>query len=208
MSNSVAEVVGERARSGRPWWQLCCGGCLFAILAIIVGVFILIQTLAGGGVSHQLTLPSNFPSQVVPFRMDLAQSIDYFKGENKSKMLRTIYAPIKLLNQLTGRSAQNASIAASTANGVSAFGADVRHIDSVTITWKNLQASPSEVITYYTNQFRKVGLTVSQTQNNTKEGEAVTGIEQGLFVHLALTGEAKTSVDKVVLVVSYSNKKN
>lgn len=205
------EGVSDSVRGGRPWWQICCGGCLLLILAVFVGGFILLQTIAGPGVTHPTQLPSNYPKDIVPYRLSEAQSISYLEGKSKSKIRETMYAPILLFSKFIG-SQSGEDIGALTEAGKSfdAFGADVQNTDSVTLTWKNLRATREEALVYYRDMLRSASpkLETSETSDETMRVEYLSGLRVGTMVQLQFQlGSDPQVIDEMVLAVTYSNKK-
>lgn len=210
-TGTSSEGVSDSIRSGRPWWQICCGGCLLSIFAIFAGGFILLQTIAGPGVTHPSVLPSNYPKDIVPFRLSEAQSISYLEGKSKSKIRETMYAPILLFSKLLGRqTGQDVGSLADAGRSFDAFGADVQNTDSVTLTWKNVRATREEVLGYYKKTLGDANprLETTETSDETEKSVYLSGLRVGTMVQLQIqSGSDPQVIDEVVLAVTYSNKK-
>jgi len=199
-------VISDTVRNGRPWWQICCGGCLLIVIAAVIGSFILLRVVTGPGIVQRTTLPPNYPRGLEPYHLNEASSIRYLQGKDKSKMLNTVYAPLKLFAKLSGQAAPDNSSVQQTGKVVDALGTDAQYIDTVTITWKGLKAKREDVVGYYQKLFTDAGLSIDSILGDAEQGDAITGIREGIFTQASLLPGSGTGTVDAELVVSYSNK--
>ena len=199
-------VISDTVRNGRPWWQICCGGCLLIVIAAVIGSFILLRVVTGPGVVQQTSLPSNYPKALEPYHLNEASSIAYLQGKDKSKMLNTVYAPLKLFAKLSGQAAPDNGTVQLDAAAVDALGTDAQYIDTVTITWKGWKAATPDVTAYYQKLFTDAGMKIDSAHGTVEQGDAITGVRDGMFAQISFLPGSETGTVDAELVVSYSNK--
>jgi hypothetical protein len=200
------EVIGSVERSGRPWWQMCCGGCLVVIVIFVVFIGFLMKSYVGQGSIKVLSLPDNFPKDIVPFHLNEVQSISVLSGASKNKIVRVLYAPFQLIaNVIKPDQAETKSEALETDAYIEAFSAGASRIDTVTLRWSNITATEEEIMSYYVNQFKQAQLKMEVVRED-DQTQTLTGIKNGLLAEVRVSHAVSSqAIEEVTLVVSRSN---
>lgn len=216
------QAIGGTVEEGRPLWLTCCIGCLFTVAAIIAGSFLVVWVFAGPGVVKLKSLPAGYPSDLKPYQMEKATSVEYLSGSSRGKMFQVMMSPVRLVNDLWPKkeeletgvvvSTEPLRIVWSVKSAKPETWFDrylqlAQGLDSVTIGWDGMNAPHEEVLKYYSELFKTTGLKPSSTMEDVTKTDFLVGTRQGaaMQVHL-LTKDGGETVDKAVVVVTYINK--
>jgi hypothetical protein len=196
------------ARSGRPWWKACCIGCLLLIIVVVVGGSLIVRMAIGPATTAVRDLPSNYPQDLQPYLLPQATLITYVPGTGRSRMMRAMLSPATFIAKLVGGSnSDQATTTADFAGAVDAYSTQLQTLDSVTVSWKNLQVPYSEAMAYYSDLFKRAGMTVQAYQNQTSNTNIVFAKRPGAAVQLNVTDDPTTpAIDDIELTVEYSVK--
>jgi hypothetical protein len=212
-ARAVEDRPGGDVVSGRPWFSICCIGCLLVIAAIGIGGFILLRVLTGPTSMTLTSLPDNYPKDLPLYRLEDAASISLVKGSQKSRMLQLLTGPAKLFVQATGGSASSsvgtdlASTTQDIKNAISAYSSQLEHQDTLTVTWKNLKASRLDVVRYYEDLFKKAGLKEQATRDDATATDLVFASRPDEAIQIDLQDLPDVSgIDELVITVDYSAK--
>lgn len=209
MTQGDAGAVGDSVREGRPWWQICCLGCLMILVAAVVGGFLLLQGVAGPGIERLAKLPSNYPADLQPYRLGDAASISYLQGKSKGKIREIVFAPVQLVEKfLTGAKEKTEGGEGDASRAFTSLGEDIKKTDTVTIVWKDLRADRDEVLAYYKQLFQKAGMTMQLEHEDNEPTYLLTGLRVGNYVQVNIEDAPDVSgIDGIIVAVTYSNQK-
>ncbi|MBI5655125.1 hypothetical protein HZC53_05760 [Candidatus Uhrbacteria bacterium] len=217
------QLVGEEAMEGRPLWLTCCIGCLFLAAAMVAGSFVAAVVFAGPGVASIKSLPEGFPSELNPYKIERATNISYLSGSSRGKIFRVLTAPVRLINDLWPKKIEpETGVVVSTApfrvvwsvqspkpeTWFDKYSLIAQGLDSVTMSWDNLDVSREELVGYYTDLFKSAGMKTSTATETTTRTDYLIGTKQGaaMQVHIQASTD-KTKIERAVVVVTYMNKK-
>ena len=194
----------KEVASGRPWFSICCVGCLLLIAAVGLGVFILLRILTGPSSVSLASLPETYPKDLPLYRLEDAYSISVVQGSQKSRMLKLLAGPAKLFGQLAGGEASSTQ---DIKNVISDYSAQLEHQDTATITWKNLKASRVEVVRYYESLFQKAGLREQAARDEATATDLIFASRPDEAIQIRLQDLPDVEgIDELVIIVDYSSK--
>jgi|GEM_PF-2905602 len=216
--NQVLDDLGE----GRPLWQTCCLGCLFALAAVIVGTLVVILLFGGTGIEQVKTVPANFPKEITIFKLESAKGITVLGGGQRGRILGIILSPIKLFKQFQrDKSELESGLIVSTAplriewlgkqaQPESWFDKALRlaeGVDTVSISWEDLPATRQDVLDYYQRMFAKAGMKTRSSVEASTRTDFLEATKDGLDVqvHVQAAADGK-NIDNLVVIVSYRNR--
>lgn len=214
MSDEGSDIqpYSETIRTGRPWWQVCCVGCLLLIVAVAGGVLFLIRS-SGQTSQSLMTLPANYPQDLQLYRIEDASSITFLPGKNKSKILQTISAPLKLFASALGMPA--ASVGSSTSpaaittasQALDVYGSKLEGMDSVLVSWKQIQASHQDVMGYYLGMVARAGMSVTTSTDALTGTDTVVAIRDDAVMHIRVQSIPDAQgLEQVVIAITYANR--
>ncbi len=210
-------AVGERVREGRPLWQTCCLGCLIAAAALVIAAVVVVRVFTGPGLENISKLPANYPSDLKLYRLDQATSMVLLRGQSRSKMLQTAASPLKLIETLfkgPNAASSEAGVSASSSALVQAddtlnrYSQQAQNMDTVTITWDKPNVTHLDVLKYYDNLFKQVGMTNRAVTEPTTATDYIVAARDNANMQIHLqTASDGTTISKLVIIVSYANSK-
>jgi hypothetical protein len=145
----MAMNTGEM-EAGRPWWKVCCAGCILLVFGFAVALFVVIHAITGPGIQHISALPENYPKDLVLFRIEDAASIRYLPGTNKGKMVDILAYPARWFSGASSTDAVSA--------GMEKYSDAMEGTDRVIVTWINLKTPREDVLRHYAELFKKTGM--------------------------------------------------
>jgi hypothetical protein len=159
----VEPPIGELTKQRSSFKRTCLTGCgciVFLIGAVVIGVKIFI----GSGPSTIKFLPANFPDSIPLYEKDSIEQMTFISGKYKDRSMeiaalfpKVILSPILL-------TLHRGEITTSTPNDnfwkiLTTPVGDTR--DTIQIEWRNMDAEPSYVLSYYRKELSKRGYTFS-----------------------------------------------
>ena len=194
-SENMAGSVSE-ARVGRPWWKVCCIGCLLMILAPFIGLLILSHVFSGAVAESLNTLPANYPSDIVLYHMEDASSISYLPGKSKGLLAELVSYPARWF----GGSASSSAVE----QGASQYAAVAQATDRVTVTWNGLNVKESDVTAYYADLFKRLGMPDQSSANPATNSLIDVAHRSDASVQIGIQDSPDVlGVDQIVVTVDY-----
>lgn len=172
----IVEPPIEELTKKRSWKGACFTSCALLLL-LIVAVAVGIKFYVGPGPQTLKVVPANFPTDIPVYDKDNIEIITYISARYKERGLgiatllpKLVLAPVFYNSQNNdgGSTLKNIWSAVSTQNS--------DHKDSVQIEWKNVDADPDFIISYYKKELRKKNFKI-EVQS---QGE---NVQQFSFVH-------------------------
>lgn len=184
------------AETGRPWWKICCAGCLLLFLGFFIALVITIRAVTGPGTQRLSALPAGYPTDLKPYRLEEASSIEYLPGASKGKLMEAASYPLRWFGGST--TTEQAT------SGVKTYARLLQTTDRITITWEHLSASRDDVLRAYSELFKKTGMT-DQASTDEATGVVVDMAERDdAVVQLSIQDVSETpDVDRIVLTIDY-----
>jgi len=221
-TSTLENQVGMDLREGRPVWQTCCFGCLFALAAAVIGMIAVVFLFGGPGVEQAKSLPGNFPKDIRPFKLDEAKDITILSGGQRGHLLGIVLAPVKLLRQFKREKVEPESgLVVSTAPlRIEWLGKEpepegwleralrlAEGVDTVSITWEDLPATRQAVLDHYRQAFEGAGMKVRSSVETATQTDFLAATKDGVDaqVHIQPAADGST-VDNLVLIVNYRNR--
>ncbi|MFZ2803760.1 MAG: hypothetical protein WA001_00905 [Patescibacteria group bacterium] len=196
----------EAAHTGRPWWKVCCIGCLVLIVAVFVGGSLVLRLVTGP--SHQVlsTLPANYPADLEPYRLTDAQTIVFMPGKRSSKLLQILFSPVESLVSAVGStSSTQAGAAASFKDAITTYADAMQGFDTVTVSWKGLAAQPDDTLVYYSDLFKKAGMSVQAYRSTSTATDIVFAKRDNAAMQLSIQDTPTVpGIDDIELTVEYA----
>ena len=195
----------DEARQGRPWWKLCCVGC-FGFLILLVLVPLLVWRGAGGSGPKELSsLPANFPPAITLYRIDAADSIQYFSGAEKQKTLSKLLSPVRFLTG-NGPIVTNATSTVTLSQALDAQGQLAAHVDSVVVRWSHLNATRADVLNHYQQEFQRNGFVIQASRDDVTATDIVTATRSDASLVLKIQDLADIEgIDTITATINYVN---
>lgn len=155
---SEIQHQSQVAASGRPWWKACCIGCLLLIVATVGGVFIFLRAVTGPQDQRLTELPAAYPRDLVPYDLEAAAAIIYTPGKTRGQMMRIFSAPAKAVAGLLPASNLDVNTANHFKAAMDNYSRQMEGLDTVTIYWKGVEVTTTDVLAYYADLFKRNGL--------------------------------------------------
>lgn len=159
----VEPPIGELSKERSSLKRTCLTGCgcvVFLVAAAVIGL----RLFVGAGPSTSKTLPENFPKNIPIYEKDAIEQITFISGRYKDRSVEiaAIFPKVILSPILISLNRQNAT--SSSPNDtfwkiVTTPVGDTR--DTIQIEWRNIDAEPSFVASYYHKELSKRGYTAS-----------------------------------------------
>lgn len=210
----VEPPIRELTKSQSSFKRGCFTGCLFIIVCIGLGLGT-IKILIGAGPSTIKTLPANFPKDIPVYDKDAIEQITYIPGKYKyrSTEIAALFPKVLLSPLLVRVQDAGQSTATATSSEAQSTWQDIWQIlatpvsnlnDTVEIEWKNLDAEPSFIYTYYKKELSKKKYLVSDEVRERAEQHFSFNREDGVSGFLVVKGdeEAKPGTDYAALTVT------
>lgn len=191
----------EDVIEGRPWWKVCCIGCLFMAIVFVIAILIGLRLFTGSTSPQTLrSLPASFPQGVVLFRPEQNDSIVYYPASSKNKNFGIITQSVKLF----GSEGDQLSTLLDT--GLKS----VKDTDTVTIHWSNMDAPADEIIRFYAGAMKQAGVGDPQMkQTSDATVRKMVGLTSRLSLQLLVVDLPDTeTVDSITFVVEYPSLPN
>lgn len=174
----------------------CLTGCVSVIL-FLVALIVVARLATGPGPQTLKTVPANFPVDIPVYDKDAIEQITFISGKYKNRSLEiAAFFPKIILSPLLISAQRQSGSATSTAQkSLGSFWKVITtpvgdHRDTVQIEWKNLDAEPSFVISYYKKELIKKKFTIDVES----EGQ---GVKQFSFSRAdAVSGSLYTQGDE------------
>ncbi len=212
----VEPPIRELTKSQSSFKRGCFTGCLFIVIAI--ALFLLgIKFLIGAGPSVIKTVPSTFPQDIPVYDKDAIERITFIPGKYiyRSTEIAALF-PKVILSPLLVRvpdstQTNTTSKTPSTWNDIwQIISTPVNNLsDSVEIEWRNLDAEPSFIYTYYKKELGKKKYLINDEVRNKNEQHFTFTREDGISGFLLVEGdeESKPGTDYAALTVSIPKRK-
>lgn len=200
----IVEPPIEELTKKRSWKGACFTSCAL-LFFLIIGVGVGIKFYVGPGPQTLKTVPPNFPGDILVYDKDNIETITYISARYKERGLgiatilpKLVLAPVfyNSNNTTKGTNLKNLWNAVSTPTG------DDK--DSVQIEWKNVEADPDFIISYYKKELRKKNFKVEvQSQgDNVQQFSFIR--EDGISgsVYASTSNDKKSATDYLMLTVN------
>lgn len=221
-TSALDNQVGMDLREGRPLWQTCCFGCLFALAAAVIGVIAVVYLFGGPGIEQTKALPANFPKEIQVLKLESARGITVLSGGQRGRLLGIVLAPVKLFKQFKREKTEPESgIVVSTAplriewlgkepQAEGWFDRALRlaeGVDTVSISWEDLPATRQAVLDHYRQVFERAGMKTRVSFEPATRTDFLAAAKDGLDaqVHIQSASDGQT-VENLAVIVSYRNR--
>lgn len=185
-----------QAEMGRPWWKMCCAGCLLLLVGFFAALFIVIRGLSGPGAQSLAALPPNYPADLPLYRIEDAVSFQYLPGRSKGKLMETLSYPLAWFSKAMSSDAVR--------SGVQKYTTVLQGTDRVSVTWINVKASRDEVLRAYAELYKKAGMSDEATSDEATHSVAGVARRMDAVIQLYLRDAPDvTGVDQIVVTVDY-----
>jgi hypothetical protein len=187
---------------GRSRWKTFLIVAVSAVVVLFAVSFLFLRFFGGTGPRTVTKLPKNFPTNFLFYRMGLSNQIVYYPASEKAKPFQLIMAPVKAVASLTGQGD-------SVAESIDRFLGVVRKNETVTVSWKDVDAKADDVLAYYATALRVAGIADPQMrQTEEKDVSQIIGTSsEGLSVSVLLVdNEGTPLIDTMTVTVEYPAK--
>lgn len=168
----VEPPLGEFSKQHSSLKRTCITGC-GCIALFIIGGIIALKLAVGPGPKTLKTVPEDFPKNIPVYDKDTIEQITFISGKYKNRGMeiaaffpKIILSPLLLTLNKDGSDLPAASpsstIIEKQARSLQRVWKLITtpvgdHRDTVQVEWKNMDAEPRFVISYYRNELRKAG---------------------------------------------------
>ncbi len=204
----IVEPPIEELTKKRSWKGACFTSCAL-LLVLIVGVGVGIKFYVGPGPQTLKSVPANFPPDILVYDHDNIETITYISARYKQRGLGIATLLPKLVLAPVFYNSQNndgENTLKNIWNAVSTPSSDNK--DSIQIEWKNVDADPDFIISYYKKELRKKNFKIEvQSQGENVQQFSFTR-EDGISgsVYATNTDDKKSSTDYLMLTVNIPTK--
>ncbi len=196
--NPVEDV--DREIEGRSFSASCLVAVIIAALAIAGILFLFIRAGISPGPKLIHQIPSNFPKQFTLFQPEKIYEMYSYPAAAKQGITSFALSPIRLIMRATGQG----DLPPAFQSAVSS----VTDRDTVSFAWKDVSASPDDILRFYAGSFKQVGLLdpyVRQLDDRSAIEMAATST--AINASLIIIDKPNTqTLDTVTLVVEYPTK--
>ncbi len=175
----VEPPIEELSKHHSGFRRTCLTGCSSVIL-FVIAIIIAVWLAIGPGPKTIKTLPAHFPIDIPLYDKDNIEQITFISGKYKSRGLElAAFFPKIILSPLLLRTNSNYSTASepepTPSEEQSHYLKRIWQLiqtpvgdprDSIEIEWKNLDAEPGFIMSYYKKELRKAGYTISEENQN------------------------------------------
>lgn len=209
----VEPPIGELTKKQSSFKRTCFTGCIFIVI-FIVFLIVGIRFLIGDGPETVKTVPAEFPTAIPVYDKDAIERITYVPGKYKYRSTEiAAFFPKIILSPLLLR-VQDYDLATSTAVGrgelslntlwriISTPVSELKN--TIQIEWRNIEAEPSFVFSYYRKELSKKGFVIeNEVRQRTRQHFSFYN-NIGISGFLVVEGdeEAKPGTDYAVLTVN------
>lgn len=207
-SPTLSEQQVETASRGRSLWSACCAGCILFIVALVIGSFVVGQFFFGSDSSTITSLPKNYPSDLVLYRIEDVDVLTYAAGQNRGKMMQALQAPLQALARLEGTASSTGSESAHRfTDAWKGYSSQVKGMDVVMASWRGLRADKNDVLNYYTALFSRVGMTMQAVHDPVTSVDIVLAQRINASIEIRLTDTSEVpGIDDLRVTVQYLNR--
>lgn len=204
----------QEVRAGRPWWQVCCAGCLLLVAAVFVGGWLLFRGGPGPTNVHLTTLPDAFPKDIQLYHVEDADSITLIQGKNTNKFLQAIMTPLHLFTSgavVTTTPSLIGSTSTATIQTamqvLDTYAEKFKDMDTVIVSWDHVSSTRQEIMDFYQGSFARGGFASTSSRDAITGTEMVIGTRPDASIQLQLEeDEQGRGIDAMVAAVTYSLK--
>ncbi len=164
----IVEPPLEELVKGRSGWKRSCAAGCGCVVVLLIGAVIFVRVFTGPGPQTLKTAPPNFPKDIEIYDAENMEKITFISGRYKNRSIEiAALFPKVILSPLLLALNKDTEATTSTAKGevlkniwkiISTPVGD--HRDTVQIEWRELDAEPSFVISYYKTELGKKGFTI------------------------------------------------
>ncbi len=163
----VDPPIGELTKGHGSLKRGCLIGCFSIIIFIVLGI-IALRFAAGKGPEALSTVPANFPTAIPIYDRDAIERITFISGKYKSRGVevaalfpKLILSPlIFAMDKNSTADEDSGAIAKKMWQLITTPVSDAH--DTVQIEWRNMDAEPSFVISYYKNELLKQSYSIEE----------------------------------------------
>jgi hypothetical protein len=207
MQNDVEQRADNMAK-GKSWWQACLIGCSLLFIAVLVSGYFILQFLTGPPAQSLTSLPKDYPADLPLFQIEKASSITLVSGRSRSMVLDIFSAPVKLLAKIPGNTTTTGAETQKVKDILEGYSSGLKNSDSVTVTWKNLEATRQALLEYYGKLFKSAGMTVKVGRDEFTATDLIDAARQNAMVQLLVRDHPETPLlDEVTAVIDYQKAK-
>lgn len=163
----VDPPIGELGKHRGGFKRGCLIGCL-SILLFIIAVIVGLRFAAGKGPVTLSQVPANFPKAIPVYDRDTIERITFISGKYKSRGVeiaalfpKLILSPIIFAMDRENTAPPNETATMQRMWQLIRTPVSDSH-DTVQIEWRNMDAEPTFVISYYKNELLKKGYTIDE----------------------------------------------
>lgn len=206
----VEPPIGELTKQRGSFRKTCLTGC-GCVIFLIIGLIIAFRIFVGAGPQNVKTVPENFPNDIPVYEKDSIEKITVISGKFKNRSVeiaaifpKVILAP--LLLEIRGETTNtNEGILGANKNFWKLLTTPVGDSrDSIQVEWKDMDAEPTFVISYYRKELAKKGYTISETSHEDGTYQFEFRSENGIGGALFAQGdeENRPGTDLAILTVN------
>ncbi|MBI5729455.1 MAG: hypothetical protein HY983_04440 [Candidatus Magasanikbacteria bacterium] len=212
----VEPPLGELTKKRSSFKRTCLTGC-GCLLLFLIGAVVAFRIAVGTGPTTLGAVPKNFPESIPIYDKDTIDRITFISGRYKNRSMEiAAFFPKVILSSLlltVQHDEQPKSPSGNTAaipltrrfwSILTAPVGDAR--DTVQIEWKNMDAEPGFVSSYYKKELLKKGYTIDEEKEN--KGTHTFSFSQGTTNGALLTQgeeEKRPGTDYAVLTVNFGS---
>lgn len=172
---------------------------MIVVIAFIIISFIFIRFVGGSGPRYTSRLPESFPTNFLLYRMGLVKHIVYYPASEKSKPMKLVMTPVRMLAGLS-------SNGQSVADSIDRFLGVMSTNETVTMSWADVDAKAEEVLAFYAASMRSAGVMDPQMrQTPEKDVSQIVGTTNtGARINILLVDNQTTpKIEAITVVVEY-----
>lgn len=212
----VEPPLGELTKKRSSFKRTCFTGC-GCLLLLLVAAVVAFRVAVGTGPTTLSAVPKNFPNDIPIYDKDTIDQITFISGRYKNRSMEiAAFFPKVILSSLLLTIQHNEQPKPQPGDSASAMSlkrlwsiltapvGDAR--DTVQIEWKNMDAEPSFVSSYYKKELLKKGYTIDEEKEN--RGTYTFSFSQNAISGALLAQgqeERQPGTDYAVLTVNFSS---
>lgn len=158
----IVEPPLEEITKRRSYKRTCFTGC-GCVVFLIIATAVALRIFIGPGPTTLKTLPPSFPKDIPIYDRDALETITFISGKYKNRGIEiAALFPKIILSPLLLKMEDNAKAPtdATTGTGIKNLWRVIitpvgDHRDTISIEWKNLDAEPDFIVSYYQNELIK-----------------------------------------------------
>ncbi len=163
--------VDTSIRTGRPWWQVCSGGCCLLLVVLVIGLGVFWRFVGVFEIIPERLdrIPANFPPSITLYAPERVHSIELLTGAKKERAMGVLFHSLRSFDTMIG-------ISSSTDGGATTtdIPANFHRSDTLTLSWEGLQASHDEISRFYIEQFRRNGYVINVYHADAGDADIIT----------------------------------